>query len=378
MKKGALRGLGRVYRRPGTKVWWISYYVDGEEQRESSKTTSYSEAVDLLHERNKERGEGVLVPTADRHGTVDDLLLDLERHYEMRRLPSLRTLRAHRVALVDLDPKTQKLGKDGIGLIPAAKLTTARLTRLVTDWQRADVADATINRRLTSLKRAFRLALLSDPPKVIRVPHIPKLTEHNTREGFFEKGEFYGVLDQLPDDGLRDFVEWAYWTGMRKGEIAKLTWAAFDRETWTLTLAAKDAKSRHARRIPLVGPRRANPARRDGVRRLDCNLIFWRWSDRKPTRVYEFRKSWDTACVAAGVAGRLFHDLRRTGVRNLIRAGVDRKVAMKISGHRTEHVFERYNIDMDADLRDAMQKLARYVEQLPAEPKVVPISVGRC
>ena len=84
-----------------------------------------------------------------------------------------------------------------------------------------------------------------------------------------------------------------------------------------------------------------------------------------------------TACRRAGIrpgkGGRIFHDLRRTGVRNLRRAGVDRKVAMAISGHRTEAIFERYNIDSDEDLGDAVDKLASYVHGLPTNPAVVPI-----
>ena len=74
-------------------------------------------------------------------------------------------------------------------------------------------------------------------------------------------------------------------------------------------------------------------------------------------RIRDFRKNWASACKATGLSGMLRHDLRRTAARNLIRSGVPEVVSMRITGHRTRSVFDRYNIVSPADLQDAARKM---------------------
>jgi integrase-like protein len=98
----------------------------------------------------------------------------------------------------------------------------------------------------------------------------------------------------------------------------------------------------------------------------ECPWVFFWYSD--GSRICDFRVTWGTACKSIGLADvedkptRLFHDLRHTGVQNLIRAGVPERVAMKISGHRSRFVFDRNNIVSERDLQEAAQQLGQYIE----------------
>jgi integrase len=78
--------------------------------------------------------------------------------------------------------------------------------------------------------------------------------------------------------------------------------------------------------------------------------------------ITDFRKSWDTTVAAIGMPDLLFHDLRRSAVRNMIRSGIAQKVAMDISGHKTASVFERYNIVDERDMKNAGALAGRYME----------------
>lgn len=359
------RGSGRVFQRGGQ--FWISYYApkDGKsvEHREPGGATE-KEARKKLKSRLEEiivarrGGQRFQGPRQERI-TVDELLQSLDQDYVIHGRKSLPQLRSHLAHI-----------RKFFAMDRALAVTPDRLRSYIASRQEEGAQPATVNRELEGLRRAFALAV--EAQVLTTIPVFTSLPENNARQGFFERGDFQAVLDRLRDSDVKDFCDWFYRTGMRPGEIRALTWDTLDRETWTLRLHARDAKTRRGRVIALAGEVRAIIERRVQARRLDCALIFHRGG--KPFG--DFRKVWNRACREVGIAGKLIYDLRRTAVRNMVRAGVDPAVAMKISGHRTRNVFDRYNIINEDDIRQAVLKTDAYVETLPKMTPIISLRAG--
>lgn len=91
------------------------------------------------------------------------------------------------------------------GELRAVKLSSSHIRQYV-DRRQKEVANATINRELALIRRAFNLGTLEDPPLVYRVPRIPKLKEDNVREGFLEADKYREILGRLPDSLKPVFV----------------------------------------------------------------------------------------------------------------------------------------------------------------------------
>jgi integrase len=367
-----MRGDGRIFQRGPS--WWIAYNHRGKEIRESvdkyfrergdkSKQITDKHAEKLLRLRRGEIGADSLGAKAfigpqQERVLVCELLDALETDLTLRQAASLPALKSH-----------LKRIRAAFGDRRAVDISSETVDRYVQSRLSDGAANATINRENGLLAQAFKLGV--EGQRINAAPKIRKLSEKgNARQGFFEKADFDEMVKHLPDY-LEGFVKFGYYSGWRRGEIRSLQWADVDLAARVIHLRPESSKTREGRVLALGGElwsviakqraarEYANPDKTIGV----SSYVF----HHKGEPIGDLRKSWDAACGEANVGGKLFHDLRRTAVRNMVRAGVPERVAMAISGHKTRAIFDRYNIVDEADLRKAMERTQAYLSAAPQQ-----------
>ncbi len=119
-------------------------------------------------------------------------------------------------------------------------------------------------------------------------------------------------------------------------------WIYLDEAQPIIKIPGVVTKSGKPRAVPIYGDLKAwfEMAKVEWAKTPECPWVF----SRNGKRMKDTRTGFDDAKKAAGYPDLPFHDLRRTAIRNVERAGVPRAEAMQISGHRTESVYKRYDI----------------------------------
>lgn len=344
--------MGAIYKRGA--VFWIKYYRNGKPYRESTKSDKETVAKQRLKLREGEIAAGKIPGVIFDKIKFDSLMEDFLQDYRITEKKSLS--RAER---------SVKHLKESFGGMRVIAITSPAISRYIEKRIEEGAENGTINRELAALKRMFNLGAQQTPPKVDRVPHIPMLKENNVRQGFFEAGDFQRLRNNLPDF-LKPFVTFGYKTGWRYSEITGLTWSRVDLKENKVWLEAGMAKNDEARTVYLDGELQTIfnelwESRKTAMKETQKISPYVFLNETRQDRIKDIRGSWKSACTKAEVGERLFHDLRRTAVRNMVRAGVPETVAMRVSGHKTRSVFERYNIVSDTDLILAAQAQETYL-----------------
>lgn len=178
-----MRGMGRVYQRG--PIWWIAYYFNGEQKRESSNSERESDAKKLLKRRLAETGKGKLIGPIAEKVTFEDLIGDLLTDYRINKKRSLRSI----------DLSVRHLRKF-FGMDKALQITADRIRLYIAGRQEEGASNGSINRELSALGRAFSLAVRAE--KLVSRPYIPRLEENNARQGFVDHAGFITLKNNLP------------------------------------------------------------------------------------------------------------------------------------------------------------------------------------
>jgi integrase len=358
-KKPRLRspkGDGGVFLRGNS--WWYKFAIDGTKYTGPTGALNESDARFVKNQKMAEVQRGEVGPSAPGEATIGELLRDYLAYVKGRGKPSGILWVENKIGAILL-PHFDKLR--------AASLTTRDL-QAWREKRRATVEDTTINRDMAILRAAFNYGRRQTPPKVAATPYFPLVREDNARQGFLEEADYRLVLEHTPAC-LKPLLATAYWTGARKGELIMLKWKQVDLAAGFIELQAPTTKNRAGRYLPIIeGDMAELLAAQKEFRDTECPetpwVFFWYGAQHhRPvgSRITGFRGSWDATVEKAGFSGLLFHDLRRSGVRNMIQgAGVSEKQAMLISGHKTRSMIDRYNIGDRRSVQEAGKRISQH------------------
>jgi integrase len=358
-----------LFKPKGSANFHTQIYAHGRAVRQTTGTADEKKALKILRQRAGAVANGILPDT--RSLRYEDME---ESYYADYKIHARKSLRFDKNGNPRLD-KVVRLAAYFAGF-RASEIGTEDVRKFIIGEQARHLAPASINRSCGALKRMLRLAVRDG--RLRAVPYIPMLRESPPRSGFFERADFDRLSQSLPDH-LRLPLALGFFTAMRREEVLSLQWEQVDFLSGVIPLVPELHTllvAQHARREP------------------GCVYVCFRL-DRKghAARIGNFRKVWQSRCVKLGLGkvvavtdptgeplfekprgprskpkakmvyqGMIFHDLRRSGVRNLIRAGVPEKTARQISGHKTRSIFDRYNIVSEDDVADAGRKLAAFHE----------------
>lgn len=378
------RGTGSIFLQPGSSIWWYQIWVNGKRERGTTGCRSKREADAFVRRKVAEYSVGLSSPESQKV-TVKELVEDV----------LLRNKNNGNKTVADDKSRWKNHLEPFFGHLRATQVSSDLIDRYVnkrkSEQTRSKTApeNGTINRELALLKSAFNHGTEQTPPKVRFVPHFNMLEENNVRRGFLQDEQYLRLSRECPVEGvwLAGLFETAYAYGWREDELLALRVGQLDLLGKIIDLG--ETKNGDQRMILMTEHVFQVLVRCVAGKKPD-EFVFTH-DDGSPVK--DFRQAWWNACIRAGLGrfecrdcgshvsegrrcttceskkkakyiGLKFHDLRRTGIRNMSRQGIPEKVGMLISGHRTDSVYRRYNIvDMEV-LKSATAKIEKHQREI--------------
>ncbi|EFK07638.1 site-specific recombinase, phage integrase family [delta proteobacterium NaphS2] len=333
-------------------MYWISYRLPSGKQKQEPVGASIDDARAADGKKKILKKEGKLFDIRD-----DTKMTFNELTSWYLGLEKVKALASYHTIKISIEKFNAVFG----GMI-VAKITPADLENYQAKRAKAGKAPATIDHEIgktkTMILKAFDNGKISG--ETLRTfKKIKKTLKKgaDVRDRILTHDEFSRLCENSTQH-ICGMLTMGYYTGMRRGEILKLTWDKVDMKNRTINLEAADTKDRERRTIPIYDE--LFKMLKNVTRHINDKHVFLFRG--KP--VSDIRTGLVKACKKAGITygrfekgGFIFHDLRHTFNTNMRKAGVPESVIMAITGHSTREMFDRYDtVDLD-DTRQALQAL---------------------
>ena len=339
--------------------YWIDYRFDNGKQKREVVGYSISEARDALGKKKSQKREGKLFDIKeDAKMTFNELTewyLSLEK---------VKSKSYYQTIIFNLRSFNDVFGQQKMLTMKAVDLENYQEMR-----KKEGLSDSYIDQHIGAARSMVNKAFDNDKISGDAVKPFKKVNKllnknSNARNRILSHDEFISLCEHSTRH-IKDIVVTAYHTGMRRGEILNLTWDKVDMKTRFINLEPEDTKDKEKRSIPICDE--VNSVLQAIPRNLHDNHVFMFRG--KP--VSDIRTGLVRACNKAGIIygrkekdGFTFHDLRHTFNTNMRKAGVPESVIMKITGHSTREMFDRYNTVDEDDSREAVDRLELFLRNV--------------
>jgi integrase len=335
-----MRGL---YKRGNT--YWMAYKAVSGVVRESTGTSDRKLAEAVLAKRRAEVFEGRW------NGRLRDLRFPLRKAIE----EFLAVYAKPRKASWREDALILNRFADFVGPSACLQDIDRRLIeRFQMELLSKRLSKTRVNRYMASLKCLFNRFIDWEKIEVNPCRGI-KLYPETARTHWLEAGQIQQLLDHC-SARLKPIVQVVLLTGLRLGDILRLTWDRIDFDQRLIRLTQSKTQTDLILPMSEALVQLLQAIGRD----MDCPYVFHQ--GRKPLRRFGWvRPDFIKARRAAALPNTHFHDLRHTAATQMRRAGRDLQVVQQFLGHKSIRMTLRYSHVHPTELREAVNKLGERI-----------------
>jgi len=327
---------GSVFKQKKSKHWWICIRYQGKRYRFSAKTDSKTKAEQILAEAMLRLYSGANIETRQKQAVdAGNAEMTFAEFFKKHYYPYCegRNVRPKTKLYIfnSLPDWFKKLKIKHIGLKEVEKLQSEVIKK--------QLKPSSVNKITGLIKHCF--TKLEDweiiPEAQLRAIRKAKNLRTTSRLRYLTDEEIERLL-QACDSHIYPIVLTALHTGMRRGEILGLKWKNIDLKNGLILL--ETTKNGERREIPMSETMKALFKRLFTTRNLSSEYVFTNPDTGK--RYIDIKRSFNSACMKAGIVDFNFHDLRHTFASQLVMKGVDIKTVQELLGHKTLNMTLRY------------------------------------